>query len=66
MSTTSTPLPVGSELRQAREQAHLSREMLAQLAKCSTSTVTQFERGLRPEVSYALERIWDVLRALGR
>ena len=64
MSTTSTPLPVGTELRQAREQTRLSRETLARLSDCSTSRIAQFEQGLRPNVSPALDRVWSVLNAL--
>jgi transcriptional regulator with XRE-family HTH domain len=64
MATTSTPLPVGPPLREAREQAHLSREQLAQLSGCSTSRIAQFEQGLRPDDSPTLRRVWAVLDAL--
>ena len=64
-SATTTGLPVGAQLRAARERCSLSRERLAALSDCSTSRVEQFELGLRPTVSPALERVWRVLDALG-
>jgi transcriptional regulator with XRE-family HTH domain len=64
-TTDKPPLPVGPELRRAREQTGLSRETLARLASCSSSRITQFEQGMRPAVSPALSRVWRVLTALG-
>lgn len=63
MSVTDTQA-VGPALREARVRVGLSQEKLARLAGCSTARVTQLERGFRPDVSPALERIWRVLDAL--
>jgi transcriptional regulator with XRE-family HTH domain len=63
-AATSTDLPVGADLRAARERARLSREALARLSDCSTSRIAQFEQGLRPDVSQALARCWSVLDVL--
>jgi transcriptional regulator with XRE-family HTH domain len=57
-------LPVGAKLRSAREACSLSREALARLSDCSTSRVEQFELGLRPAASPALERVWAVIAVL--
>jgi transcriptional regulator with XRE-family HTH domain len=64
MSVVTHNLPVGPELREAREACGLSRERLARLADCSYARVAQLELGMRPAHSPALARIWRVLDAL--
>jgi transcriptional regulator with XRE-family HTH domain len=61
---TSTPHLVGAPLREARVKVGLSRERLARLADCSTTAIAQFERGLQPDASPTLDRVWRVLDAL--
>jgi transcriptional regulator with XRE-family HTH domain len=53
--------PAGTELRQLRAAAGLSQQQVAELAKCSVTSVAQLERGLRPKRSEVAGRIVAVL-----
>ena len=70
MATTTTEVsgahefPDPDELRALRERAGVSRQRLGELAGCSYSTITVFERGYRPDRSPTLARIVSVLHIL--
>jgi transcriptional regulator with XRE-family HTH domain len=49
------------DLRQRREALGLSRQQLAQGARCSLTTLQMLESGYRPERSRALDRVLAVL-----
>ena len=53
--------PTGAELRQLRTAAGLSQQQVAELAKCSVTSVAQLERGLRPKRSEVAGRIVAIL-----
>jgi transcriptional regulator with XRE-family HTH domain len=52
------------DLRRLRERAGLTRIELAALARCSPSTLANFEHGYIPERSPTLVRIVEALQAL--